>query len=491
MAVYSVALCITFLKLFNFTLDALCIFQINNNTSILPDITLGAEIRDDCLSDTIALEESLNFVLNAFGQAGKICAEPNNPVMGVVGTVSSQTATTVASLLRLFHLSQISYGATSPDLSNRDEYEYFMRTVPSDECQAEALIDIISQLEWKAVFLISSFGNYGERIREKFVGLVENPKSGLCIVEELKIGSRTGDGSSVDPKTKKEIENFLDKINKRKTVRGVVLLTESVHSLAVLERAKHKDIPSGRFYWLATDTWGVGQNLENVEDVASGAISIALHTPSSNSLKKFYDYFRALKPGSNPKNPWFDHFWEYHFKCSISNDSGNACKGTESYRNKDEIWKDDKIAYVFDSVYAFAYGLDAMLKTTNASLGLKERLKQLSENETNLLQYLKETSFSGKSGNVSFDRNGNGVSRYDIMSYKDRNYTKITVWNEGGFIAGNIPWFEKRKQMTNSGSYCGLECKTGEGKISSGWICCRYLTISRRRRGDYKLIFRA
>ena len=415
-------------------------------------------------------------MLNAFGQGGKICTDPDNlppPVMGVVGTVSSQTSITVASLLRLFRLPQVSYGATSPDLSNRDEYRYFTRTVPSDDCQAEALVEIIIQLGWSGVFLISSSGNYGERIRERFVALVERKNDFLCIVDELKIGAPGGDGSLENSKLEKKIKAFLERINKRQSVRGMVLLTETIHTytiLKVVKQIQNKTIQVGRFRWLATDTWGVGQDLRGVEDVADGAISIALHRPRSESLKNFYRYFRALRPRANPRNPWFDMFWESYFQCAISENITNGrkyaslCNGTEASWGKDGFSNDDKVPYVFDAVYALAHSLDAMLRTTNKSLSLRDRLDQLIENEIDLIGYLKNTSFTGKSGNVRFDENGDGMPRYDIMSYEKKDYSRITVWKEGNFSSRNISWFEKRKKLPNQGSWCSKECEIGEGK---------------------------
>ena len=443
----------------DYVLDILSLLQINRNESILPNVTLGAVIRDDCYSGTIALEESLNFVLNAFGQEVNICTDSEDrpaPIMGVVGTVSSGTAVTVASLLRLFRLPQVSYGATSPDLSNRDEYEYFTRTVPSDDSQAKAIIDIIVRLEWSAVFVISSSGNYGERIRERFVALTQKPNTTICVVDELKIG-----GNPEESDMASKIELFVARMDKKRTVRGVVLLTEAQHARAVLKVVNSKKIPPGPFYWLCTDTWGVGQNLEGVEDIAKGAISVALHTPNRTSLEGFYDYFRTLKYGGNPRNPWFDDFMEEYMKCNSSdNSTGTSCN---SYDH--EIWKDDKVPYVFDSVYALAYSLDAMLRTTNASLSVKERLEELSNRGTELLGYLMNVTFVGKSGNVHFDENGNGMPRYDIMSYDGNDYNKIAVWDDGKFISSNTSWFEERKRMDNSSSYCGKECKIGEGKI--------------------------
>ena len=73
-------------------------------------------------------------------------------------------------------------------------------------------------------------------------------------------------------------------------------------------------------------------------------------------------------------------------------------------------------------------------------------------------------TFVGKSGNVSFDENGNGMPRYDIMSYEDKSYRKIAVWNDGVFTSSDTSWFEDRKKMDNSSSYCGQPCKIGEGK---------------------------
>ena len=402
-------------------------------------------------------------MLNAFGQQANICTDPDDrppPVMGVVGTVSSQTAVTVASLLRLFRLPQVSYGATSPDLSNRDEYGYFTRTVPSDDCQAKAMIDIIMRLGWSAVFVISSSGNYGERIRQRFVALAQNENTTVCIVDELKLDRSLG-----EPVMAKEIEAFVAKIHKKTTVRGVVLLTESRHAYAVL-KAVNRSIPAGRFQWLCTDTWGVGQYLNGVEHIANGAISIALHAANSTSLKKFYDYFRALKPGENPENPWFDDFWQEYLKCDISgNRSGTPCNGSDSYRREHGILNDDKVPYVFDSVYALAYSLDAMLRNTSASLSVKQRLEKLSTSKPELLEYLMNVTFVGKSGNVSFDENGNGMPRYDIMSYEDKSYRKIAVWNDGVFTSIDASWFEDRKKMDNSSSYCGQACKIGEGKV--------------------------
>ncbi|XP_046839241.1 metabotropic glutamate receptor 1-like isoform X2 [Xenia sp. Carnegie-2017] len=427
--------------------------NINNDSTILPHVKLGAEIRDDCFSGTIALEESLNFVLNAFRQSEKICKNAINrapPVIGVIGTVASHTTMAVASMLRLFKVPQISYGATSPDLSNRDEYTYFMRTLPSDVCQAQALFDITVKLGWSAVFLISSPLIYGKGLRKKFLKLARERH--LCIVDDMEMSTKI-------QLREQQISSFLQRINLRQSVRGVVLLTESIYTKKILEKARDLAISPGRFRWLGTDTWGTGQNLRGIEEIANGAISISVHNSTARSLQKFNDYFLALKPAvENVRNPWFKEFYHEYFNCS---NFSASCSGNEL-----NVFNDNKIPHVIDAVYAFAYSLEAMLGTTNQSLEVNRQLEELSAKGVDFLDFLMNVSFIGRSGLVSFDVNGDGIPRYDIMSYNDKKYQKIAIWKNGNFISIDL-WFENLAGNERYTSYCGEKCKFGQGRLTS------------------------
>ena len=48
-------------------------------------------------------------------------------------------------------LTQISYGSTAIELSEKLNYPRFFRTVPSDIHQAEALADIMKMYKWEKV----------------------------------------------------------------------------------------------------------------------------------------------------------------------------------------------------------------------------------------------------------------------------------------------------------------------------------------------------
>lgn len=105
---------------------------INNSTTLLPNMRLGARIFDTCDRDTIALEKCVHFVsdyfllndesiVDDFGcSAGENLAAPSmmrvykkkdvinrRKVIGVIGAASSSVSIQVANLLRLFQVSYI------------------------------------------------------------------------------------------------------------------------------------------------------------------------------------------------------------------------------------------------------------------------------------------------------------------------------------------------------------------------------------------------
>lgn len=64
---------------------------------------------------------------------------------------------------------QISYASTAPELSDNTRYDFFSRVVPPDSYQAQAMMDIVTAMEWNYVSTLASEGNYGESGVEAFI----------------------------------------------------------------------------------------------------------------------------------------------------------------------------------------------------------------------------------------------------------------------------------------------------------------------------------
>ena len=90
-----------------------------------------------------------------------------------------------------------------------------------------------------------------------------------------------------------------------------------------------------------------------------------------------------------------------------------------------------------------------------------------------LRDILFNVSFTGETGSVSFDRNGNGPGRYDIYRLQGGKYVKIASWDDKLYDAQKL--YDGAKNGTAL-SRCGVPCTAGHYKVfdfdgSCCWTC--------------------
>lgn len=142
--------------------------KINKDSSLLPHLTLGMEIRDECWFAPVALQQSIELIrdsitpidLNSCSNAKEPNSEVRGPLIGVVGPGASSSALQVQNLLQLFHIPQVGYSTTSRDLSDKSRFTFFQRVVPSDYYQAQVILDILRYHGWTYVSVVNTDGKF-------------------------------------------------------------------------------------------------------------------------------------------------------------------------------------------------------------------------------------------------------------------------------------------------------------------------------------------
>lgn len=144
--------------------------EINNDSSILPNVRLGIDIRDDCWTERRAMEETIEFIRESMGagpspSASATCGDGANStyhlrLAAVVGPGNSDMSIATHNLLQVFRIPQVGYSATTADLSDKSDFKYYMRLVPSDAYQAQALVDIAVHFKWTYIAVIYSNGKF-------------------------------------------------------------------------------------------------------------------------------------------------------------------------------------------------------------------------------------------------------------------------------------------------------------------------------------------
>lgn len=149
--------------------------KINNDSNLLPNITLGYDIHDYCESAALAMKSTYQFVKGtdshyACSQEAirtlannETAKHSSSPIVSLIGPADSGSSVLVGSLLKVAGIPAVSYAATSEELSS-PFYKHFYRTVPSDKQQASAMADLFEYFDWSYIATVAvddSYGRYG------------------------------------------------------------------------------------------------------------------------------------------------------------------------------------------------------------------------------------------------------------------------------------------------------------------------------------------
>uniref|UniRef100_A0A4W6FXR1 Metabotropic glutamate receptor 5 n=1 Tax=Lates calcarifer TaxID=8187 RepID=A0A4W6FXR1_LATCA len=458
--------------------------RINADPTILPNITLGCEIRDSCWHSAVALEQSIEFIRDTLvsseeeesqgrctAEAGSLLLQGKKPIVGLIGPGSSSVAIQVQNLLQLFNIPQIAYSATSMDLSDKSLYKYFMRVVPSDMQQARAMVDIVKKYNWSYVSAIHTEGNYGESGMEAFKDMAA--KEGICIAHSDKIYSNAGEQSF--DKLLQKLRGHLPK------ARVVACFCEGMTVRGILMAMRRQRLV-GEFLLVGSDGWADRYDVtDGYQKEAAGGITIKL---KSAYVTWFDDYYLNLKPDANLRNPWFPEFWQHRFQCRLRGHPQESTirflfsTGRESLRH--QYAQDTKMGFVINAIYSMAYGLHAMQQALCPGYkGLCESMRPIDGRK--LLDFLMKTNFTGVSGEtILFDQNGDSPGRYEIMNFKqvgedEYAYIHVGSWDQGGLKMNDEEIWSNNSDIIQS--VCSEPCQKAQikvirkGEVSCCWTC--------------------
>ena len=217
--------------------------SINANPDILPGIKLGSVIADTCNSGRISSIKTKNFI--------KIICVPestnSSELVSVVGPMSNRNAKNVANILRVFDIPEISYGATSSEFTGEGEYEYFFRTVPSDQFFYSAMAAFLRRMDWKYVAVVIS-----EKIMPRFSAMIFK---GICVGQIFQVFRRNTDAHLDTFMTDAYLDKFIEKLISDDSKPKIVILFTSTRGSRAMLAAKKRNPRGNELQFVAGVTW--------------------------------------------------------------------------------------------------------------------------------------------------------------------------------------------------------------------------------------------
>ncbi|KAI1724798.1 receptor family ligand binding region domain-containing protein [Ditylenchus destructor] len=399
---------------------------------------LGISIRDSCWTERIAMEQTIAFLREGVTQCSCCqtagCQKKANPVVAIVGPAKSSTTIAVQNLLQVFRIPQIGYAATTTDLSDKEQFGYYLRVVPSDAWQARAINQLLRHFNWTYIAVVYSAGWLK-----------------VCIAHAQKVKSLAND---------KEFEEVLKSLfNLKPRPQVVVCFCEGLSMRKLFNAQKKmrlKDPLLRTFQWIGSDGWADRLDVvENVEEEAAGSFSIRIHSPKP--------YYFSLNPINHTKNPWFREFWQQKFKCQLTVPKDDTitpvCTGKENLTLGYE--QDPKLSQVINAIRVVGFALKAI---SNSKHLLDHSGVLCPEMETE----------------ISFDKNGDPPAWYDILNYVGKDVFRLAGdfrQTRGGthiLRMSDQPKMFYDKSSVLPESVCSKPCSKGQRQRQTTaccWIC--------------------
>uniref|UniRef100_A0A803KE91 G-protein coupled receptors family 3 profile domain-containing protein n=1 Tax=Xenopus tropicalis TaxID=8364 RepID=A0A803KE91_XENTR len=386
--------------------------EINASPEVLPNITLGFQIFDTCITIRRAAQGTLSLLSGGEGITPNYHCHKGAPLAGVVGDSGSTRSILMAHILGLYKYPQISYFSTSPILSKRDLFPSFFRTIPSDEFQMRGLAQMVAHFGWTWVGILANDDEYGQFGLQ--VAKQELMSGGACVAFTENI--LTGKPNRNAPHIAKVINDS--------TAKVVVVITSNSDFYIVAEELLKQNV-TGKI-WVASEAWSTSAylSIDRFRALLVGTIGFAIH---SGQLPKFNKYLNSLHPSKYPHDSYMAEFWEKVFSCKIiqqenvDNTTIKFCTGNEKLENF-FIQDDHRSSLnVYTAVYAYAWALHHFLYCTQRSGPFQ---RNTCANITmfhpwHLLHYVKNVNFLAKDGShVFFDAKGNPPAIYDIVNWR-------------------------------------------------------------------------
>ncbi|XP_053120317.1 vomeronasal type-2 receptor 26-like [Hemicordylus capensis] len=428
---------------------AFAVKEINENSRLLPNITLGIHIHDSYFKAKWTYYSTLLLLFSWERFVPNYQCDIKNNLVAVIAGLDSLTSRHVATVLDIYKIAQLTYGPT-PVMNDKTPGLPFYQMFPNEEHQYRGILALLLHFSWTWIGILVMDNDNGERFVQTVFPLFS--KNGICFdyIERMPELPYIYDmWSSVE----KGAEIY-DKILRSKA--NVVVAYGDSYSMAFFrfwayasELKFMKNAPKGNV-WIGTvhfepasfvlqRTWDI--------QIFHGAISFTIH---SSDLPGFHQFVERMNPTSAQWDGFIQDFWEQVFNCELKKPEmdlleGNICTGEEKLESLPgllfEMRMTDRSYSIYNAIYAVAHAIHSisssqlkhrvMAGEEGLYLQNQQRWQLCSMGDSrvyhmhqdfalvDLLDHLLRTlSFNNTAGDtVSFDQNGERVANFGVINW--------------------------------------------------------------------------
>ena len=451
--------------------------EVNQDNSILPNISIGMVFLKDCwdvqtaIFQTTKLLPTTSFMRMCCLNKDENTTATNSSysVAAAMISFSSSLSIPISRLLSMYKIPHISVAATTDTLSDKTEFEYFSRIVPPDRLQTQAIIDLLIAFNWTYVSMIRMSNDYSRNGIARLKQLAN--ENNICIAYFVEI---TPDYEDED------YDNIIRQL--RINHKAHVVVTFFNRASTDIFSAVKRQGAEMEFVFVGGD----GLNL-NHEKEAINSIGLYFSIQQSHSYKEFEKYYYALFPWSFLNEHGFvdetiqSDLAESECNITIPKGINGSCL---NYDRNYELSKYHRLS--IDGLNTFISSLDTLIRQNCPSAFIDKSSLRTCIKGPDLLKIIRSSSSIGYTGKVHFDENGDGIKDYEIRQRQPDGkggYQTVVIgqWlgKEKNLVLDmeTVKWFTLNTTLHPMASQlpesvCAKPCQAGEFYIPGELKCC-------------------
>ncbi|KAK9398104.1 type-2 vomeronasal receptor [Crotalus adamanteus] len=472
-----------------------CVNEINKDTHLLPNITLGFHIYDSYYDARMVYRNILDLLSKADQFVPNFQCGVEKNLIAVIGGIGYGVSLDMAVILSLYKIPQITYGSFVPE--KKYKTPSFYRIVPNEAHQGLGIIHVLEHFGWTWVGLFIVDDNSGTLFLQSLQSLFS--KNGICsdFIERTQKQAYIPNYEDTWETAKKYNLHMMQGKAKVFIVYGetssfiwLTLMIETVSSLP-------EELTPGGKVWIMTAqidfalmSFQKGWRLQKFR----GAISLTIQ---SNEVQGFHTFLQGLQPFGTREDTFLKEFWEQSFGCLFTNSIGTLtvnkiCTGEEKIESLPGSFFEMPMAAhsysIYNAMYAAAHALHKIYSSQSkrkAKMGQQYvNLQKLKPWQLHL--FLQDISFNNSAADTVFlDKHGEmptGLEITNLVVFPNNSFRRVKIGrvnpytSDGRYLTvdeDKIVWHQGFNQIRPI-SVCNPSCLPGyrKEKKEGEKFCC-------------------
>ncbi|XP_078234570.1 vomeronasal type-2 receptor 26-like [Pogona vitticeps] len=475
---------------------AFAVQEINKNTQIVPNITLGFHIYNSYFIPSWTYHASLE-MLSAKGKfmPNYNCDTENN-LMAVIGGPNPQVILNMANILWPFKLPQLIYGS-APLVTENPQAAFYHQMFPNGHHQYQGILQLLLHFGWTWIGVATMNDDNGERFIHEI--LPKFAQEGICLdfIERCPVITYSNDVGKMIEEGIKTCRVIMSSTVNVVILHGEIDAMILLRSFPDLSEYEGISIKTRGKVWIMTvqmDFTSLPFQRSSSIDFLHGALSFSVH---SEDVSGFQNFLQTRNPTLERDDGFIWVFWEEAFQCSFPDSmrdiqSRSICTGEEKLESLPASVFEMKMTShsysIYNAVYALSHALHEMHSSQikHRAKVYEARLDVLKKQPWQLNHFLRRTSFNNSAGaKVSFNQHGELKAGLDIINwvtFTNQSFLRVRVGKldpmafHGEMFTiqeENIVW-PSRFNLAQPLSLCNAYCRTGYRKArkEGSPFCC-------------------